>query len=913
MSTGSGTPSADLARPPRQWRQRLARLVVAGLAVGSGAVVGIPQASAATIDEGTLTLGVRTVLTSTDWDTHVYRVTVPANQRLVLTKEESDAPFDGNVRIYDDGTGASVQVGDMSNTSAFARRAVEVAPVTAERLLRVEVEAHGAGVLPFTPLGVIDPSPRAVTWNTPEAVTIEPYQQATLTFSGVAGRRMGVAISGSTFAAGGVVVTVEGPSPFGGGLTTVYTVGTSYPPIMNAVDYQVRINGDDGAAGSLTVTMVDVVDVTGVITLGEPVTAEIDTVWTQVSQTFAQVAGARLRFEVLSSTLSRSDGTPGSAQANLVRRIGFFTLRTPLATIGASPLSTVIDSPMPEGEGTFEIIPDGASTGTITYRLSAQVDNPPVPAVLGEPIAVDLSQVYNSRSYTFDADAGQRFTIELSDISLTEPAGGGTQPLVSIVDGATGISTSLPQVVSGQASYSAVYTAAGATSLTLLFDPYLATTGSLTLTIRPVVDATVALEPGVTTIGTIPDGGGALYFTYGGTDSPGLPAITVEGSTLVDADGNRTNARLSFEQDGLAYGGTYSDGVGITERYSFLPPAELDPRRPWRLRAEVLAGASGSLSLSLRPPTVTAATVSLGVVTTVRFEGVADRTELTFQARAGQRIVVERRPGTILAGLELLTADGQSLGVSSDPDYAEFVAPTTSQPLVLVVRPGATTNQAGSVPVVIRQVWDPRVVADGATTVRWRLGQNPRLVFDGKRGQRIALSVSSMASVPSWRPVDVSLVDSRGQVLGYVTSLQSGNTFVDTDIRLPADGRYALVFDPRGESVGSLVATVRPIDDLRRNVTLGATTPLTFSQEGQRAYLRVRVAEGTRLDWSIPRAPLTGTLTLLQGENPVGSAHFGPELGGTLSYDALPAGTYTVVVDPSSPPTGRMSLRLTAQ
>lgn len=878
--------------------------------MSAGTLVGAPIAQAATIDEGTLSLGVRTVLTSTDWDTHVYRLTVPGGQRLVISKEESDTPFDGNGRLYDATTGVYVAAVGMSNISAFERRAAEVPAVAAERVLRLEVEAHGAGVLPFTALGITDPPAQPITWNTPTPVALDAYQQAVLSFTGVAGKRLGISVSESTFAANGAVVTVLAPSPFGGGLMPVYTVGaTGPPPVMTAADYQVRIDGDDAASGSLTVNIVEVADVTGTVVLGEPVTADIDTVWTQVSQTYTQVQGARLRFEVLSSTLRHADGSPGSAQANLVRRIGFFTSRIPVATIGSAPLSVVIDWPMEAGEGTFEIVPDGASTGVITYRLSALLDNPPVAAPLGEPISVDLSEAYTSRRYTFDASAGQRFTIEISDVALAAPAGTDVSVNPSILDAATGITTTLPQVRADQDGYSVPFSSAQVTSLTLILDPNQATTGSLTLTIRPVEDTTVTLEPGVTVTGSVPQGGGALVFGYGGTDSPDLPAITVEGSTLVDGAGNPTGAQLTFEQVGLAYGGFYSTYVGV-ERYSFLPPPELDPRRLWRLRAQVVGGTTGSLSLSLRPKTVTTASVALGATTVVRFEGLADSTELTFTPRAGRRIVVERRPGTVRAELELRTADGTSLGVSSDPDHAEFDASTTTQPLVLVVRPATSTNQVGSLPVVISQVSDPRLIADGATTVRWRLGQNPRLVFSGEKGQRISLAVSSASWQPTWRPVDVTLVDSRGRFVANVTSLFGGNEFVDTDARLPADGWYALVFDPRGESVGSLAATVRRIDDLRRNVVLGNAANLTFTEPGQRAYLRVQVTEGTRLTWSVPRATLTGTLTLLQGDNPIGFAQFGPDISGALSFESLSAGTYVVVVDPSQPPTGRLSLTL---
>ncbi|MFZ0160434.1 MAG: hypothetical protein WAL50_15515, partial [Kineosporiaceae bacterium] len=237
----------------------------------------------ASVDNGTLTLGTPT---STDWETYVYRVTVPAAQRFALTSAASDTPTEGNLYVFDNAAGTRVGTGSFGSVADLAGRSIEVAPAVTARLLRVEFEVHGAGVLPFTPVTATDLPDRPITWGTPTNVTLDqPFRQATLTFSGIAGHRMGVAVNGSTFPAQGLTVTVEGPHP-----------------------------------------------------------------WTGVKQTHAPMPGARLRLEVLSSTLQHTDGTPGQATAYNVVRHSALTVLVHVTLEARQPLLPVLCRGEPEGD-----------------------------------------------------------------------------------------------------------------------------------------------------------------------------------------------------------------------------------------------------------------------------------------------------------------------------------------------------------------------------------------------------------------------------------------------------------------------------------------------------------------------------------------------------------------------------------
>ncbi len=76
----------------------------------------------------------------------------------------------------------------------------------------------------------------------------------------------------------------------------------------------------------------------------------------------------------------------------------------------------------------------------------------------------------------------------------------------------------------------------------------------------------------------------------------------------------------------------------------------------------------------------------------------------------------------------------------------------------------------------------------------------------------------------------------------------------------------------------------------------------------------MRVPEGRQVAWSISRATLSGTISLLDPSgNQIGADTLGaPTLSGTFPTGLLTAGMYTLVVDPDATRTGRLRLTLTA-
>ncbi len=425
------------------------------------------------------------------------------------------------LQVFDDATGTQAAAGSVGSGPGLAGQSIEVAPATASRTVRIQFALHGAGALPFTTATATDPVDRPIAWATPTTVTLDqPFQQALLTFTGVAGHRVGVTLASPPTPPSGLTITIEGPHPYTGAWQPLYTVGQPGPALlMTAANYRLRIDGQGTATGTVTLTITDVTDVTGTIALGQTVTADLDTPWTLVRQTFAPMTGARLRFEVLSSTLRHADGTPGRATATHVVPGGYGTFRTTLATITDTASSHLMQAPMGSATPTLEIASDGASTGTITYRLTGVPDNPPEPATLGQPMAVDLGQLYNTRRYTFEAPAGKRIAVEASGIALTSAS---TTPGLdlSLTDATTGVTQALPAPEPGQTTYSTVLPAnAAPTAWTLLLDPTADTVGSLTLTIRVIADVTVTMSAGATATGTIPTTGGDLFFTAPGTST----------------------------------------------------------------------------------------------------------------------------------------------------------------------------------------------------------------------------------------------------------------------------------------------------------------------------------------------------------------------------------------------------------
>ena len=899
-----------LTAVPRRVRLLLAGLLAVALA-GTGFVL-LP-ASADTISGGTLTVGTTTTVTSTTAD-DVYRYTldVPAGVRLALRSQPSGTPSRVNAGVFANDYGSGlVAGGDLGNQTGDPTL-LTVAPQPSARTFFVELTVQVPGVLPVAVSTITDLGPTPLAFGTDTTVTLtEPGQEATYTVQGVPGHRLGPTVISAFPSSANLRVALSGP---GISTVTLFTGGSTVPGwVMQEGTYALRVYTLSKATGSLTLRVDDVQDVTTPVTLDTDQTVNLSTVWTQAAQPFTRVPGAYLRVDVLSADLKLEDGTPGSAQLSVLPTS---SVGTTGGTIRPSTTTQTFVSTYPMNDattGTLSIKPGTGVTGTITYRLTAVPENPVAPLTFGTTVPVDLSPAGATRRYSLTLAAGQRYEVRVSDLALTGTST--TQPrlAVQLRDPSRNTVELLGTAVPGTTFTKIVKRDTGGDYL-LQLDPSDSWVGSAKLLVRPLVDQTVPLALGGTATGTFEAPSDTVLFAVPGRPSGTTPSLTVAAIALTSESGP-AQVSVAYQQDGQYVGSSELLVSPAAAGRTFAVPAQLDLTRDWQVRATVPRGVTGTVTLGLREPVRTARTVALGAATPVNFAAFGDTTELTFTAHADRRLVVERS-GSAAAGstLQLRAADGTSVDpVFSESGWTEFPLTTAAGPLTLVVGPDPQDPRTGTLTVLVREVKDPVLAAGRPVKVTFGEAQNPRLVVNAHKGEKITLDLSATTWTPTEQPVIVSLITPTGTSrLGPVQP--GGSPFLDVSLGpVPADGRYTVELDPQGRATGSLVAAVRLVrDPPTRVVRLGVPVRLDLREPGQVARLKLTLPSLTgQVSWSgSVGGGLTGRLDL---SGPGGTfVHADISPAGTFSSTPLAAGEYEVIVDPDGRSTGTTTLTFTA-
>ena len=350
------------------------------------------------------------------------------------------------------------------------------------------------------------------------------------------------------------------------------------------------------------------------------------------------------------------------------------------------------------------------------------------------------------------------------------------------------------------------------------------------------------------------------------------------------------------QNDGL-YSATYTPTAAGQLTFSFTASSAgaSATRTVTGTASEVLAIAPGG-------PPVTATTTAPDQSVRLRFDG-----------QAGQRISLKLSAVTIPSSyISILTPDGSALGtstyVSTSGGFADTrTLPTTGSYSILVDPQGTGT---GSLTLTLYDV-PPDLSASATfgadqtftTTVP---GQNARLSFDGRAGQRIS---AKFATAPT---STISILKPDGTALGGTSYIGASGGFVDTRT-LPVNGTYSLVADPQGAVVGT--TTVRlydvPPDATATLVANGSTQLMTLQTPGQNGRFTLAGRAGERLSVKLAGSTISSALVSLlkpDGTALGGYASIGTS-GGFLDTRALPAdGAYTILVDPQGAATGSLSL-----
>ncbi|MGW4892751.1 VWD domain-containing protein [Kitasatospora sp. NPDC004240] len=743
--------------------------------------------------------------------------------------------------------------------------------------------------------------PIATDGTPAKLTTTTPGQNGGWTFTGTAGQRVLVDLSGGTLGIFSAYTSILKPD--GTALRDNQYCGdrcvfdTTTLPVDGT--YTVRFDPQGNATGSLTARLwsVPADPTTTIATDGTPATVTTTVPGQNGGWTFAGTAGQKVGLGFTGGTLDVL-----KAQVSVLRPDG----TTLLASQYCGATCTFATTALPV-DGVYKVVfdPQGTATGALTLSVSADV----VRTVTTDGTASTLTTTAAGQngSWTFAGTAGQRVYFDLSagtfgtlnaEVSVLRPDGT-TLVNPQYCGAGCGLdTTTLP--VDG------TYTVALRTTGT--------TGGSLTAKLYTVpadATATIATDgtPSKLTT-TVPGQNGVWTFTgtagqkVGFGFSGGTLDVLKAGVSVLKPDGTALRTwqycgpSCTFDTTTLPVDGTYK--------------VVFDPQ----------GTATGSLTLSASGDVLRAVATD-GTPSVLTTTAAGQNGSWTFTGTAGQRVYFDFSAGTFSsfkAEVFVLRPDGTTLlnwqycGTSCGFD-------TTTLPVdgTYTVGLRTTGTTGGSLTAKLYTVpadATTAIATDGTpskltTTVP---GQNGVWTFAATAGQRVYLDFSG-GTISTFN-AQASVLKPDGTVL--LAWQYCGDKCVFDTTALPVDGTYTVRYDPQGNATGSLTAKLWIAPNLPATpvTTDGTAAKVTTTVPGQNGSWTFTGTAGQRvyLDFS------GGAMDILKAQvallKPDGTTLRSSQYcGDKCAFDTttLPAdGTYTVLYDPQGSTTGSLTAKVWA-
>ncbi|HET9324583.1 MAG TPA: S8 family peptidase [Gaiellaceae bacterium] len=570
----------------------------------------------------------------------------------------------------------------------------------------------------------------------------------------------------------------------------------------------------------------------------------------------------------------------------------------------------------PAGEALDIAASADASGGSDVDRVSGMAVQHYEIAPGGPPVTVTTSSPGENAVLSFEAQAGQRIALKVSDVTV------GTSLCCSLrlsLLGPGGTQWLAPAPFGRNGGFIDTKTIPQSGTYEILVDPQGTDVGSLKLTLYDVPpDWTGSTSPGgqPLTVTTGPVPGQNALLSFSGLAGQRV-SLRVSGSTI----GTSTCCGARVSIPGLV-GQTLFGTNGV-----FVDTKVLPADGTYSIVVDPSGTETGSATVTLFdvPPDTSASADPDGAPVTVPAGSVPGQNAVVrFQGTAGQRVAVKASGVTIgtstCCSFKLSIAGvGSPLTLGRNGGLLDTVRLPSSGEYSLLVDPqgmdgGSATLQIYSVPEDVAAS-----IAPGGAPVTVNvgsLGQNAAVSFDGVAGQRVSLKLSGVTIGSSTCcSAKVSIQKPDGSTLVTPTLFGRNGGFVDTKT-LPASGTYAILVDPQGTDVGTASLQLYEVPpDLAGSLTVGgAPVSLSLGAPGQNALLTFDGAAGQRVTiraTGVTIGPSTCCSTSLMIRKPDGlplaSAMAGTS-GGTLSTTLPVAGTYTLLVDPQAAATGSLNL-----
>jgi hypothetical protein len=733
--------------------------------------------------------------------------------------------------------------------------------------------------------------------GSPVTVTIGTAgTSATASFSGTAGQRVSLYISGSTISSMKIslVRASNNAQVFTVSATrTAKFVNTNTLPANGT--YKLTVDPAKTYTGHVTLTLYNVpADASGAVTPGGPSATVTTTVPGQnASFTFPGLSGHRVALDLTGVTVSAGSVTVRAPDSSVIAGPKAF------ATAGAfiDPLTLTQD-----GTYTVFIDPKSRAKGKVTLTVYDVPADTNAPLTLGSPASGSLGTPGQVANFTFNGSLNQRVSlnVESSDFSgtiwLKKPDSSVLTQLTVTPVGGFLDTTTLP--VAG--------------TYTVVVDPSGHGIGSFSFVVYDVpADTTQAITAGgsaVTVTNTAPGQNGYLTFTGTAGQKISVLVSNVNGIDFGELDLLKPNgASLLSAPIMVTSSGAWlqpTAALPVTGQYKIL----LDP--------QLTGVGSADVNLYVVPPDLSG-TITPGTPLPIATTAPGQNAKYSFTASIGQRlslnltgvtiqnvkVTIQKPDGTTLATKSVGTSGGfidTTAALTVGGSYKVFVDPQSSSfggiTLGLYVVPADQTGTMSS-----------GVAKTLTTTVP---GQNAKWTFTtANANQRVSFNFTNvtMASVRV-------TVRSASNAQIFSRTFGTDGDFVEP-FTIATAGTYSVTVDPQSASTGSVTVTwyLVPADAT-------GSTSVTIGTPGQNGKLTTTSTSGTHtftVSTTVPAASgqtqsvaisvYEGTVT--DFAHFVGNSTSGPD-GNSFQLSLPSNGTYTILVDPFGPATGSVTVTI---
>ncbi|KPF67251.1 hypothetical protein IP84_13985 [beta proteobacterium AAP99] len=779
----------------------------------------------------------------------------------------------------------------------------------------------------------------------PNAATPTPVliaragQNATYTFSAVAGQNMKIALTGNTlddadgattnytniyvFAPSRTPVLVSsGPSYYGSLYTGIATTRVDLDNLPETGTYVVRVLPGGLDAGSLNIRIAT--EAVGALVV-DGSTATSLTSGQSARLTFAASANTGYGLALSGLAYSGVGEANQGVDAHLLDSRSM-TLKSCYFTGDAKGASCDFEPGLFAVSGTYAVRfePRGTWASAFNAVLSADAGRTALVVNAATPTPISIARAGQNAAYTFSATAGQNLSLAITGNTLND-----TDPATTNYTNVFVYPPSQTPVTPNR-SY-AYYNAlpSGTTALTLPMDN-LPETGVYLVRITPSGVDTGTLDIRITQTGTTTPAPQTVSGSVAIDGAATSASVVASGSgryTFSGAAGQRLYLHVSDVATTPAGGNVYVTVTRPDNTSTLISCGTASVNSALMCALPVLPS-TGTYTIRVEPGTYSATanlllsnavtgTLTPGAApTTIRISRAGQGARYTFAATAGVGMSVHIGESTLGSYSTVEVLDPSGTQVSSGYAYGTQhsvvdVMPRATGEYVFLVRPAQAST--GVVSVALRQDFVAGLNLDGAATpMNLAAGQSASYTFEGSAGQYVGLAATSLATSPSAASVSFRLISPQGVDLGSCNGYSGGAANCNYQ-RLPATGTYTIRVSIAGPYAAT--ATITLSTDIQSSIAPNAATPttVTITRQGQNARYSFSAAAGDGLSILTSNSTL-GDYSYVYVVAPDGQIVSQPYIYATQSsgvdFVASQTGTYWLVVDGANGSTGQVELAL---